>query len=498
MIDPSIGPSRDSVGDSRTALRMLVARLREQSGLPAHLADDEPRLLARLRARAAELGLTRAGAAASQHGAAEIDHRAANAELGAASDGLGALLAKLACDAAEYARLESAFSPPETWLFRYPESLEFVRAFARAFERRAAPQPLRVLVVGAGGWCEPCSIAAALADALGGPARFAIEAFDRNPEVFAAPARFTGMHLRGGVPAWAEPWFRREGDALVPLPALVGLVSPRVDDAERVAQIADAPHDLVFFRNVAIYLDDARRTRLVAALASRLAPGGAMLVGHAEVSLAAEAAGLVPAEVTGSFALVHGEARAGVGIAASARMRTASAEPPARPVDGRPSRVPAERVARDPRGAAGGRGSDEGVVPSAVARGASESPMHAPDNSPARTGAELAGSPTDPARYLALARRLLAEGDIDGADAALGRALYLDRRHEPSLVLSAELAERRGAVEAAARLRERALRVHLAREESGHDRRANEERGNGESGKGSRENGESAKNAPRA
>lgn len=167
-------------GVPASAIAELLGRLRTRSGFSAEAISLE-RLRVMLVSRAVESRV---------RGAEE----AARAALENPSD---------------YARIEAHFAPPETWLFRYPESFELVRAFAAARNGRV----IRALVVGAGGWCEPCSLAAALLE--GAPASsITIDAFDRNPLLFPAAPRFAGVHLRGGMPAWAERFCRRGRCAL--------------------------------------------------------------------------------------------------------------------------------------------------------------------------------------------------------------------------------------------------------------------------------------------
>ena len=218
---------------------------------------------------------------------------------------------RILSDETEYARLESHFAPSETWLFRYAESFEHLRAFARA----RGPRGVRALVAGAGGWCEPCSVAAALLDGAGEASahRIAIEASDRNGTVFARGASFRGMDRRGGVPAFASRFFAEHGDALDARPELVRAITPRARSVEaeiEAARRSGARFDVIAFRNVAIYLDREVRAAIMAGLAACLADDGTLLVGHAEMSQAAAAldaaaTGLAPAPSSGAFAFVR-------------------------------------------------------------------------------------------------------------------------------------------------------------------------------------------------
>ena len=382
-------------------LKTLLAMLRARSGFSADAISAE-RLSAWLRTRARELGCDETEAA-----------RAALAR------------------ADEYARIEAHFAPPETWLFRYPESFELLRGFAGA--RRG--QRVRVLVLGAGGWCEPASIACAL---RAGGAVPEIEAVDRNAAAMSRPAHFSGIHVRGGIPDWAAGLFAREGGRVTPVPEVLDAVAPRIGDILAVAQqhaASGARFDVVAFRNTSIYLNGEVREAVFRAIATLCAERGLVLVGHSEVQGAAQQLGFRVHRAQGAFALEPAE-RVPMAAGSQAPVQPAPSRMPAparRAVDAPAVRLPVEQRA-DPIEAA---------------------------------RAAIAASPSDASLHLRLARLLDEAGDRDGAAESVQRALYLDRFHEDALMLAARLADARGAAADAERLRQRALRVHLERMRDG-------------------------------
>lgn len=384
-----------AVSGAQTAA--LIAALRARSGFSADAVAPE-RVASFLALRARELGLARAEDAAE----------------------------RALSDRSEFARLEAHFAPPETWLFRYPESFGFLRAFAR--ERTA--RGVRALVVGAGGWCEPCSIAAALLDGIGESAasRVSVEAVDRNAAVFAQSPVFRAMDLRAGVPPFATRFFLSEGDAMRPAAALMRVIRARPMSAEariEESRSTTTRFDVIAFRNVAIYLEQGARNAIFAALAALLEPDGVLLVGHAEATAAAAATGLVPDATAGAFALRHSER-----AAQPAPQRVAAPSEPLR------------------------RGSMKSTP----------LPPDAPEpDEESRARSAVSARPSDPRLHLALARILDARGDRDGAREAVGRALYLDRNLEEALVMGSRLAAECGNDVEAEHLRMRALRVHLDR-----------------------------------
>ncbi|MCX5652384.1 MAG: hypothetical protein NTU45_13515 [Planctomycetota bacterium] len=400
----------------------VIAALRARSGFSAEAVAAE-RVASFLALRARELGV-------------------AGAELAAS---------RALADPAEFARLEAHFAPPETWLFRYPASFELLRAFARARSSRG----VRALIVGAGGWCEPCSIAAALLDGMGDaqPTRVSVEAIDRNAAVFAGPPRFRGMDLRAGVPPFAARFFAADGAALRPAPDLVRVIRTRQSSAETQideSRRAGERFDVIAFRNVAIYLDHASRNAIFAELARLLADDGVMLVGHAETTAAASATGLSPDPAPGTFALARANA-------------AASVAPVARPEPARRAQHRREPSPDTPSPDTPSPDTPSPQTPSSHKPPPGVEPTAREPDDETRARSAIAAQPSDPRLYLTLARVLDAKGDHDGAREAVVRALYLDRNLEDALVLAAQLAAARGDGAEADHLRARALRIHLER-----------------------------------
>jgi chemotaxis protein methyltransferase WspC len=404
-------------GAPASAIAELLGRLRTRSGFSAEAISLE-RLRVMLVSRAVESRV---------RGAEE----AARAALENPSD---------------YARIEAHFAPPETWLFRYPESFELLRAFAAARNGRV----IRALVVGAGGWCEPCSLAAALLE--GAPASsITIDAFDRNPLLFPVPPRFAGVHLRGGMPAWAERFFADAGDARSAQPQLSAIIRTSVGEAgeSTAALIASGRRfDIVSFRNVAIYLNAEVRRAVFRSLSALVDDDGVLLVGHAEMPVAVEMTGFSAHSHAGAFALERAPI-APMSISMSISMPMSM-----------PTTTP---QAIDPE-------AYRSIVASASASvGATATPR--PPASPIRAArpldpiealrAEIFRMPADAALHVQLATALDERGDRAAAAESVGKALYLDRFCEEALVLAARFADARGASADAQRYRMRALRVHL-------------------------------------
>jgi chemotaxis methyl-accepting protein methylase len=391
-------------GGPSPAIDALVARLRQRSGF-ADDASAHARVVAHLAARAQELGL------------AESER-----------------CARLALDEpTEYARLEGALSPAETWLFRYPESFAPLRAAAR---RRGAAGT-RALLLGCGGWCEPASVAAALVEDAPPGARIDVVASDRNPAVFAAPPRFAGLAVREGLPKWATRHFEERAGALEPTARVRAAIATVVGDALATLARVEGRFDAIYLRNVAIYLSKDARAAILAGIVPKLAPGGLFFVGHAEVVSIARECGLTPIDAPGAFALSAEKA--------APRPTPRLAAPP-------------PRVVAEPASAS--RRTQPARTTEAPVEAASRDGIDA-------LRARAARAPGDAAAHAALGLALEAAGDSAGALASATRALYLDRRHEDALLLAARLADARGDRAEAERCRNRALRAHLERETRG-------------------------------
>ncbi|MFO0860572.1 MAG: CheR family methyltransferase [Phycisphaerales bacterium] len=190
----------------------------------------------------------------------------------------------LAGDAEEIDRVTAAIAVPETWLFRYPASFELLGEFLRGLLNSAA-QGVRVLSLGCASGEEPYSIAMTALHAGWMPGEIIIHAIDRNPSAIerAKMGRFGQFSLREDVPAWAVAHLTPHGDEVEVSPLIRSMVQFRVGDMMAAGALtANDAYDVVFCRNVLIYLNAGARERLLGTIAERLRPGGLLFVGHAE------------------------------------------------------------------------------------------------------------------------------------------------------------------------------------------------------------------------
>lgn len=169
--------------------------------------------------------------------------------------------------------------PPESWLFRHAPAFEALRAWLG----EQAGRPVRMASLGCARGAEPCSMAATAASVGRTAVDTRIVAVDWNARHLAEARAGHGSPLsqRGPVPDWAQPALRPDAQGWLRLQ----------DDPMRMIEWVHAdilhdplpgPFDVVFCRNVAIYLGPTARRTLAARLRDLTARDGLLFVGHAD------------------------------------------------------------------------------------------------------------------------------------------------------------------------------------------------------------------------
>ncbi len=181
-------------------------------------------------------------------------------------------------------RLLAGIAVPETWLFRYPRSYDLLLDFLQ--RRLASGEPtLRMLSVGCATGQEPYCMAMTALHA-GWPAdRVRVEGLDRNSGFLraAATGQYGASSIRTEVPGWAAPFLQRRNDSIVVAQPVRDLVRFTREDVSDPASLrAAGPFQVVFCRNLLIYLNSNARSSLLDAICDELAHDGLLFVGHAE------------------------------------------------------------------------------------------------------------------------------------------------------------------------------------------------------------------------
>ena len=341
----------------------------------------------------------------------------------------------------------------ESWFFRDRQVFEFVADFA--VTRAAVPGrgPVRILCAPAAGGEEPFSAAMALFEAGLTAEQFTIDAIDISRRALerAAAGRYSANAFRNADLAFRDRWFTPDGAHAV--------LAERVRRTVRLewANLLDPAfaagrsiYDVVFCRNLLIYLTAEARRAVEVQLDRLLAADGLLVLGAAEPPIMK--GDWIPAGTASVFALRRG-VHAGSGPA-----RGSLPQPPARPA--RPRRPAAPPVAA-PAAAAGSGTVDLEAALAEAGRLANEGRLAEAIDHCERQRTAL---PPAPELFFLMGMLHQSAGDLDRAEGCFHKTLYLDANHEEAHLSLALLARRRGDETMAEKYRQSAARAAARRE----------------------------------
>jgi chemotaxis protein methyltransferase WspC len=328
----------------------------------------------------------------------------------------------------------------ESWFFRDAQVFSFVAGAATT--RAAVPGrgPVRILCVPCAGGEEPYSVAMALLDAGLEPGRFTIDAIDVSHAALARAARgsYSANAFRTADLAFRDRWFAAVAGRRVIADRIRGCVSFSWGNVLEPDFCAGRPaYDLIFCRNLLIYLTADARRRVEETVDRLLAPDGILFLGAAEPPILKGE--WLPAGSISVFALRRGPRPA----ATVATVAPPAARPAA--VTGAATAPPAAPQADD--------------LPQVLhAAGAL---ANAGRQTEAIELCEQARGRLPPSAELFFLLGMLhqAVGDLDRAEGCLHKTLYLDAHHEEALLALALLATQRGDLRMAEVYRQSAGRV---------------------------------------
>ena len=365
-----------------------------------------------------------------------------------------AYAARVQADEAERDALVEDVVVAESWFFRDPQVFEFVTRFATTLAALPGRSPVRILSAPCAAGEEPYSVAMALLDAGLEPGQFTVDAVDvsRVALARAARGRYSVNAFRNADASFRDRWFHAADGGWV--------IDDRVREpvafswANLLAQgfvAGRGPYDVIFCRNLLIYLDADARARVERTLDALLAADGVLVLGAAEPPILR--GGWIPAGGLSVFALrraIHAPDAAAVAppsqpatARAPVRGRTATTGPAPRPV--RAAAVaPLEDVLREAGGLA-----NAGRLAEALAL--CERARHE--------------RPPSPELFFLMGMIHQSAGDLDRAEGCFHKTLYLDAAHDEALLALALLAAQRGDERMAETYRQSAARA-LARKEA--------------------------------
>ncbi len=377
---------------------------------------------------------------------------------------------------------------PESWFFRDDRPFEVLADFARAgWLLDPAHPPLTALSIPCAGGEEPYSIAMTLLEAGLPAGRFRVDAVDVSARAVARAIAgvYSPNAFRGAGSPVRSGYFRERDGAFTVDPALRSVVRFHLGNLLDPALFADRPpFDVVFCRNLLIYLDGESKARAFATLSRLIADGGLLFLGHADRLDAVEASPFEPTGDKGAFAFRKGEARAKRAETVSKGRRPHPAILPPSPLAGegrgggshrhRPTASVVVGVATSPHPNPPPQGGREPEKKGPKATTPAESPSvildrasdladqgHYDEATALVEGVIRAGR-VDAGAYFLLGLIAQSAGDRGRAEAHLAKAIYLDPQHDEALLALALLARRKGDIAGEAAFRKRAERV-LAR-----------------------------------
>jgi chemotaxis protein methyltransferase WspC len=357
----------------------------------------------------------------------------------------------------------------ESWFFRDEPIFAFLETFARTIAAMPGRRPVRILSVPCACGEEPYSVAMRLFDAGLPEESFTIDAFDVSHVCLAKAeaGRYSANAFRNADLGFRRRWFRDEDRRSVIDPAIRGkvrfawgnLLKP---DFAR----GQAPYDLVFCRNLLIYLTPQARRDAEATLDRLLARDGALIVGAAEPPILRGA--WIPAGSSSMFAL----RRRTPSLTASSTPKEPL--PPTEPRVPRafPTKPPVNlnykpRVPPSPRSTPPPTNATTGSTNDTAANAALLESIGQLANAGHHTEAiaacesHLREAGPSPELFFMLGTLYQAHGNLDRAEGCFHKTLYLDPRHEEAALALALVAASRGDERMAESYRETASRIFM-------------------------------------
>ena len=356
---------------------------------------------------------------------------------------------------------------PETWFFRDRQPFVHLRQHISGLIACGLPtQPLRLLSAPCASGEEPYSLAMTLLD-MGLPADcFRIDAIDIcRQSIRKARQAVYGKHsFRGVSEAEKDQNFQITPQGLALNPAIRQTVHFKCANLMRCLAETGSNYDVIFCRNLLIYLEEAASQHLLESFATLMRPGALLIVGSAETGKVPPSL-FHPIRESFVFGFLRREEPSSLPPAAANSIDALTDSSPARATNAAPATPRRrERPARPPAletGASRRRALRAAAPANAVARTAgrtrsSGEPATGQELNECRQ--ELERNPYCDATYLRLAQLLELGNQTDAAIDCLQRCLYLQPNSRQALEAVIALTKQAGQIE-----RSRQFQGRLAR-----------------------------------
>lgn len=209
----------------------------------------------------------------------------------------------------ELALLIEEIVVPETWFFRDRVPFEYLSEYvAGDWLSKRREEKLNILSFPCSTGEEPYSIAMALKQ-IGLPADLVkIDAYDISSRHVETARRgiYRENSFRGDSDETYKSFFDHQGSLYYLNDEIRAMVRFRQGNILEAGSLLGKVHyDIIFCRNLLIYLEQETQLRVCKALVDSLNPGGAFFVGHAEVNSVSRLSQLEPVQQHGAFAFVN-------------------------------------------------------------------------------------------------------------------------------------------------------------------------------------------------
>ncbi len=356
----------------------------------------------------------------------------------------------------------------ESWFFRDEPTFAFLESFARTIAALPGRRPVRILSMPCACGEEPYSIAMRLLDAGMPTESFTIDAFDVSHVCLekARAGSYSANAFRNADQTFRRRWFREEERRSVIDPAIRAKVHFAWGNLlDRNFAVGVPRYDIIFCRNLLIYLTAPARQQAEATLDRLLASDGALILGAAEPPIMRGP--WIPAGSSSMFALRRRPASASGHASQPTRFTAGGGREPRSTASGAAGALPPKPRARVPSRAAETLGDPEPQQVVADARGRllekvghlANAGRHTEAIAACEAHARDAGPSSD--LFFMLGTLYQAHGDLDRAEGCFHKTLYLDPLHEEAALALALVAGSRGDERMAESYRETASRIFM-------------------------------------